>query len=104
MDGDMTGDTDTNYHRPLKTKHSNLEQELMVRLLTEKTNKVPSLKRDGMMRMSSGARSKVQNQIDTLLAFQQNLISIVLDGSEDYVISPKLRDIVEKIFLNRESF
>ena len=102
MGGGITGDlqvNDTDYHRPLKREYRNLEQELMIKLLTEEPNKIPSPKRDDMMRMISEAWSNVQDQVDSELAFKRNMISVALDGSEDYLISPKLRDVVgEELF------
>ena len=71
----------------------------MIKLLTEEPNKIPSPKRDDMMLMISEAWSNVQDQVDSELAFKRNIISVALDGSEDYLISPKLRDVVgEELF------
>ena len=54
----------------------------MIKLVTEEPNKIPSPKRDDMMRMISEAWSNVQDQVDSELAFKRN-ISVALDGSED---------------------
>ena len=46
MSGDMTSITDTSYNRLFKSEYSHLEQELMIKLLTETPNKISSQKRD----------------------------------------------------------
>ena len=46
MSGDMTSITDISYNRLLKSEYSHLEQELMIKLLTEEPNKISSQKRD----------------------------------------------------------
>ena len=56
MSGDMTSITDTSYNRLLKSEYSHLEQELMIKLLTEEPNKTLSQKRDDFKGLVEGVK------------------------------------------------
>ena len=52
--GGITGDVqvnDTFYHRPIKAAYRNQEMQLMLDLLRQDPNKIPSLSRDQMTEM-----------------------------------------------------
>ena len=81
--GGITGDVqcnDTHVHHLLKKKYWELEAELMIEMLREDANKIPSPSRDNIMKMLSDA----WNLLDIEAALKQNFLTSALDGSEDY--------------------
>ena len=75
----------------------------MVQLLKENPTKIPSPTRDDMMRMFDNAWKTVYNQLDNVFIYKRNMITLALDGSEDYLASRKLFSLVgEEMLAYRE--
>jgi hypothetical protein len=93
--GGVTGDIqvkDTHVHHRLKKEYRERESKLMLEQLTEKPNAVPSPSRDDMMRMI--AESWDALEIDPAEALKNNFLTNSFDGSEDYMVSDKLFELI----------
>ena len=62
----------------------------------EHPDKIPSLTRDDMMELFNQTWEKTFQNVDRELAFEQNMVVIAFDGSEDHLVSTKLMDFVGK--------
>jgi hypothetical protein len=93
----ITGDVqvnDTHMHHLLKAKYRDYEMETMLKKLDEEPDKIPAPDRDDLMKMCNDAFWRAAEQMDAAMAFKQNLITLALDGSEDYIASDRLWKIV----------
>lgn len=55
---------------------------------------IPNPTRDEMMDMTVRALSKVEEDVDIKRAFKNNFVTNALDGSEDYLVSEKIMELV----------
>lgn len=97
LPGGITGDlqvNDTDLHHPLKSAYRERESELMIKKLRDDPSKIPSPSRDEIMKMCKEAYSHVLSTVDVVDAFKRNGITISLDGSEDHLVSNRLKTLV----------
>ena len=97
LPGGITGDlqvNDTDLHHPLKSAYREKESELMIKKLQDDPNKIPSPSRDDIMKMCQEAYTRVLSTINVVDAFKRNGITISLDGSEDHLVSNRLKSLV----------
>ena len=93
--GGVTGDVqvnDTHYHHALKKEYREKEAALMLKQLEENPHKVPSPSRDDMMRML--CQSWEALEVDPVMALKSLFILNALDGSEDYLVSDKMFELI----------
>ena len=102
--GGITGDiqiNDTHFHGRLKSSYRDLETELMIEQLRSNPEKIPSPSRDQMMEMLYQSWSSLN--VDRSAAFKSLWITNAFDGSEDYLVSRKLWDLVGSDMVNYRS-
>ena len=95
MGGGITGDFqiyDTDLHSPLKKGYRNQEMDLMIRQLEANPGKIPQPNRNEMMHML--VRSQDNLNIDFPARFKALWMTNALDGSEDYLVSQRIMDLV----------
>ena len=95
MGGGITGfiqANDTHYHRKLKSYYRDLEMELMLEKLQVERNKVPRPTREEMVNMTVKAAKKIDVNFSEV--FKQLFVTNDLNGSEDYLVSDKLFDLI----------
>ena len=93
----MTGDTqvnDTDVHSPLKAKYRQLEQDLMIRQLTENPQKIPQPSRDDMMRMLNVSFRSLK--IDFASRFKALWMTNALNGIEDHLIRASAQPCIKR--------
>jgi hypothetical protein len=93
--GGITGDiqvNDTHFHHPLKMEYRQREAALMLEQLRENRNRIPSPSRDEMMTMLCESWQALD--IDPKLALKNVFVLNALDGSEDFLVSDKLFELV----------
>ena len=93
--GGITGyiqENDTHVHRALKHEYRDLEAELMLSMLQKNNAKIPSPSRDDMMKMIAAAWNKLN--VDHTRAFKTLFVINSLDGSEDYLESDRLFQLI----------
>ncbi len=93
--GGITGDiqvNDTHIHHKLKSAYRSLETKLMLEKLEQDPSKVPSPNRDDMMRLVDQSWESLD--VDTTSALKNNFILNDLMGSEDYLVTDKLFELV----------
>ena len=66
----------------------------MVQLLKATPDKIPQPSRNQMMKLFDDAWKDVYGRIDNVNVFKQNMMTLAFDGSEDYLASHKLMDLV----------
>ena len=96
MGGGITGfiqANDTHYHRKLKSYYRDLEMELMLEKLQVERNKVPTPTREEMVNMTVKAAKK-KIDVNFSEVFKQLFVTNDLNGSEDYLVSDKLFDLI----------
>ena len=96
MGGGITGfiqANDTHYHRKLKSYYRDLEMELMLEKLQVERNKVPTPTREEMVNMTVKAAKKIDLNFSEV--FKQLFVTNDLNGSEDYLVSDKLFDLID---------
>jgi len=94
--GGVTGDiqiNDTHIHAPLKNKYRELEQELMLTQLRAGPKNIPQSSRDDMMRMLVESVQRIDIDIP---ARYKSLWLTSANGSEDYLVSEKIMEMVGK--------
>ena len=79
---------DTSHHRQAKALYRKHEMELTLEKL-QKDKKIPQPTRDEMMNMFQKSWNETCAKVNN-----ENMITIVLDGSEDHLASKKLMDLV----------
>ena len=97
LPGGITGDlqvNDTDLHHPLKILYREKESALVIDLLTENPGKIPAPNRDQMMRLCQAAFNEALVDVDISGAFKRNGLTIKLDGTEDHLVSNKLKLLV----------
>lgn len=67
---------------------------LMIEKLTENPAKIPSPNRDEVMELCTTAFTEALNNTDISGAFKRNGLTIKLDGSEDHLVSTRLKALV----------
>ena len=95
MGGGITGfiqANDTHYHRKLKSYYRDLEMELMLEKLQVERNKVPTPTREEMVKMTVKAAKKIDGNFSEV--FKQLFVTNDLNGSEDYLVSDKLFNLI----------
>ena len=95
--GGITGDVqinETDMHAPLKSKYRELEAELMIEQLQSNPNKIPQPSKDDMMRMLDVAWKSVLGRVDVDDRFKALWVTNNFDGSEDFLVSQKIMDLV----------
>ena len=95
MGGGITGfiqANDTHYHRKLKSYYRDLEMELMLEKLQVERNKVPTPTREEMVNMTVKTAKKIDVNFSEV--FKQLFVTNDLNGSEDYLVSDKLFDLI----------
>ena len=93
--GGITGyiqENDTHVHRALKREYRDLEAELMLSMLQKNNAKIPSPSRDDMTKMIATAWNKLN--VDHTRAFKTLFVINSLDGSEDYLESDRLFQLI----------
>ena len=93
--GGITGDiqiNDTHLHHQLKAKYREKECELMLQKLRDDPTKIPAPTRDEMMHMLSESWKTVN--ICPVKALKNNFVLNALDGSEDYLVTDSLMQLV----------
>ena len=92
LQGVITGDlqvNDTDMHRPFRALYCDKESALIIEKLQEHSNKLPSPTRDDIMNTSKFV------WIETFAnAFKQNAIINKPDGSEDNLVTSKLKTLI----------
>ena len=91
MGGGITGfiqANDTDLHRHLKAFYRHEEMDLMLQMLQIDKNKVPSPKREDMVKMLLSAWREVPNNFADV--FKKLFVTSALNGSEDHLVSDKL--------------
>lgn len=91
MGGGITGfiqANDTDLHRRLKALYRHEEMDLMLKMLEVDKNKVPSPKREDMVKMLLSAWRDVPDNFAEV--FKKLFVTSALDGSEDHLVSDKL--------------
>ena len=66
----------------------------MIEKLRENPDKVPSPSRDEIMKMCKAAFKETIAKVDVSNAFKRNGLTIKLDGSEDHLVSSKLKVLI----------
>ena len=66
----------------------------MIEKLCSNSNKIPSPSRDQIMDMCKSACNETVSKVDIHGIFKRNALAIMLDGSEDYLVSSKLKALV----------
>ena len=97
LPGGITGDlqvNDTDLHHPLKVSYREKETALMIERLRENSDKIPSPSRDEIKKMCKAAFKEGIAKVDVRDAFKRNGLTIKLDGSEDHLVSSKLKALV----------
>ena len=97
LPGGITGDlqvNDTDLYHPLKASYREKEAALMIEKLQENPDKIPSPSWDEIMKMCKAAFKKTIVKVDVSDAFKRNGLIIKLDGSEDHLVSSKLKALV----------
>ena len=95
--GGITGDiqvNDTSYHRQAKALYRKHKMELMLEKLQRDPKKIRQPTRDEMMNMFQKSWSATCAKVNNENFFKTNMITIVLDGSEDCLASKRLMDLV----------
>ena len=95
MGGGITGfiqANDTHYHRKLKSYYRDLEMELMLEKLQVERNKVPTPTPEEMVNMTMKAAKKINVNFSEV--FKQLFVTNDLNGTEDYLVSDKLFDLI----------
>ena len=93
--GGITGDVQinvTHVHHQLKTNYREQEMEMMLPQLDENPTKIPAPSRDEMLLMMS--RLWENMVIDEERAFKTLFVTSAFDGSDDYLVSDKLFQLV----------
>ena len=85
---------DTDLHHPLKALYREKEAALMIEKLRESPDKIPSPSRYEIMKMYKAAFEGTIAKVDVSDAFKRNVLTIKLDGSEDHLVSSKLKALV----------
>ena len=85
---------DTDYHQPLKAEYRKGETKLMLDQLQENPSKIPAPSRNKIMQLFSEACGNVYEQLDNVVIYKRNMMTLALDGSEDHLTSRKLFDLV----------
>ena len=96
LPGGITGDlqvNDTDLHYDLKSPYRQKESLLMIAKLRSNPSNIPSPSRDEIMQMCKSTWNKTVSKVDIHGAFKRNAIS-KLDGSEEYLVSSKLKALV----------
>ena len=94
--GSITGDlqvNDTDVYHPLKSSSREKESLLMIEKLQENPDKIPSPNRDEIMQMLKSSWSDTIAKIDIHSALKRNGLTIELDGSEENLVSSKLKTL-----------
>ena len=97
LPGGLTGDlqvNDTDLHHSLKTSYREKETVLMIEKLRKNPDKVPFPSRDDIMKMCKAALEESVAKTDVNEAFKRNGLTIKLDGSEDHLVSSKMKALV----------
>ena len=93
--GGITGDmqvNDTHLHNPLKKTYREKEMQLMQQKLRSDPKKIPAPSKNEMMSMLSESMDSVT--VDFPAAFKSLWLTNKLDGSEDYLVSERIMDLV----------
>ena len=93
--GGITGDiqiNDTHVHHKLKMAYREREAKLMLEMLNEHPNKIPSPTRDDIMPMLVEAWQSIN--VDPVNGLKENFLLNAFDGSEDHLVSDKLYAMV----------
>ena len=85
---------DTDLHHPLKALYRGKEAALMIEKLRESPDKIPSPSRYEIMKMCKAAFEGTIAKVDVSDAFKRNVLTIKLDGSEDHLVSSKLKALI----------
>ena len=102
--GEVIGDIQVNgtgIHRPLKANYRKLEQELMIRQLSDNPLKIPQPSRDDMRIIDESFKSL---QIFFSNRFKALWVTNSLDGNEDYLVSEHVYKLVSQeliVFRNK---
>ena len=97
LPGGITGDlqvNDTDLHHSLKASYLEKEGALMIEKLRENPDKIPSPRTDEIMKMYKAGFKETIAKVDVRDAFKRNGLTIKPDGSEDYLVSSKLKALV----------
>ena len=97
LPGGIIGDlqvNDTDIYHPLKSLYREKESLLMIEKLQENPDKIPLSKRHEIMQMLKSSGSDTIAKIDIHSAFKQNELTIKLDGSEDHLVSSRLKALI----------
>ena len=81
-------------HHLLKALYCEKYATLMIEKLRENPDKVPSPSRDEIMKMCKAAFKETIAKVDVSNAFKRNGLTIKLDGSEDHLVSSKLKVLI----------
>ena len=100
--GGVTGDiqiNDTDAHRPFKREYREEEISLMYQRLEADKSKIPKPSREDMVYMAMSSGEKVESNVDFSKAFKATIYYTIfvtnsLDGSEEYLVSDKLFQLV----------
>ena len=95
--GGVTGDIQvkhTDVHSSLKAKYRQLEQDLMIRQLTEYPQKIPQPSRNDMMRKSDERFRSLK--IDFASRFKAFWVTKTLDRSKDHLVSERVYSLAAK--------
>ena len=94
LPGGITGDlqvNDTDLHHSLKASHRQKEAALMIEKVRENPDKIPSPTRDEIMKMCKAAFEETFAKVGVSGAFKRNGLKIKFNGSEDHLVSSKLK-------------
>ena len=94
LPGCITGDlqvNDTDVHHTLKSSIREKESLLMIERLQENPGQIPSPNRDEIMQKSWSDTIAI---IDVHSTFKRNGLTIKLDGSEDYIVSSRMKALI----------
>ena len=83
---------DTDMHAPLKKRYRLLEAELMLKQLEEDPGKIPRPSKDDMMSILNSAWTETLNEVDVVDRFKCLWLTNDLNGSEDYLVSQRIKD------------
>ena len=84
---------DTDLHGKFKKLYRREEQNLMLEMLKEKPKKVPEPSRQDLIDMAMKSMNTLES-LDFGRAFKRLFLTNCLDGSEDWMISDKLKSLV----------
>ena len=84
----------TGLHHDLKFSYQQKDSLLMIKKLRSNPNKTPSPSTDEIMQMCNSAWNETVSKVDIHGAFKRNVITIKPVGSEDYLVSSKLKALV----------